>query len=169
MASEIFSKLIDSVNINLVRAGAWHSLQVEREGGARCFPQESMNLQSAEMGSFNENAQTCRNQHPHLHYRIFQVFVCSCLWKVAAEGEAAAHSTDAVAVVHISCSTSVTGVCFMSEQVALVLSNCTLRSCDPAECQDQSPGCSRTLTLSSPVLQARWENSPSVAQTLSSH
>lgn len=61
------------------------------------------------------------------------------LWKAAAEQEAAAHSTDTGAVLHVSCSTSVTGVRSLSEQVALVLSDCTLRGCNTAECLDQSP------------------------------
>lgn len=72
-----FFELIDSVNTNLGRAEAWHSPQGEREGGVRCFPEESMNLHSAKMGNFSESAQMCRNSHPCLQYRIFQVFVCS--------------------------------------------------------------------------------------------
>lgn len=92
------------------------------------------------------------------------MFVLLCL----AEQEAAAHTRDAVAVVHISCSTSVTAVCFISGQVALVAAHSgavTQLSVAGAE----PTWCSKTLTLVSPVLQARWEKSPSVAQTLSFH
>lgn len=74
------------------------------------------------METFSESAQTCRNQHPHLQYRIFQAFARSLVCgKWLRKQEAAARSAGFVTVHHISCSMSVAGVYSISEPVVLYL------------------------------------------------
>lgn len=86
----------------------------------KCSPKESPSLRGAKMETFGGSAQTCRNRHPCLQYRIFQMFVCfSVRGGRLQKQEAAATSADFVTVHRVSPSMSAVGVYSVSEQVVL--------------------------------------------------
>jgi len=65
----------------------------EGEGGVKPSLKEPLSLRAAKMEISGESTLTCRDRHPCLQHRIFQVLVCSSVCGTGLQKrEAAAHS-----------------------------------------------------------------------------